>query len=284
MPIYEDAKQVLVLANAEWREILTDDQRAIHDEDVRLMQQGFVTTEDQLRRIVSGQMTIDEFRNPGRPLGGRSPERPRPTLPEPAVANAPNPAAAATPATPQSGQSTAHAATPAQPPHQNARSHAGEGSRTGVPEKIIGRPGRPAETPTRAAGGDYQSKWEAYVRQFIERYKLNPEQRDTANKILRSCQEQAGRYMRARQPEIDRLDRRLSELRGTKDSQSSEKAKELADLSNTRSKMLAPLDDIFEKSLKPRLEKLPTRAQREAADKRQKAPAEQPGKGGGSGR
>ena len=63
-PVYEEARKVIVESNNEWREILTDEQRAIHDEDLKLMKQSFATTDDQLDRIVSGEMTVEEFRNP----------------------------------------------------------------------------------------------------------------------------------------------------------------------------------------------------------------------------
>ena len=70
-PIYEDAKQIILEANDEWREILSEEQRRIHDEDVRLMYESFVTTEDQLERIVTGNMTVEEFRHPQRPPATR---------------------------------------------------------------------------------------------------------------------------------------------------------------------------------------------------------------------
>src|SRR5262245_60247460 len=40
-PIYDEAKKIIEGANGEWREILNEQQRAIHDEDVKLMKQSF---------------------------------------------------------------------------------------------------------------------------------------------------------------------------------------------------------------------------------------------------
>lgn len=65
-PIYDDAKQVIIEGNNEWREILTDDQKKIHDEDLRMMYESFDSTEEKLGRILSGEMTVDEFRSPQR--------------------------------------------------------------------------------------------------------------------------------------------------------------------------------------------------------------------------
>ena len=64
LPIYQEAKKIIVMGNGEWRDILTDDQKAIHDGDLKLMAQSFNSTEDQLRRIVTGEMTVEEFRRP----------------------------------------------------------------------------------------------------------------------------------------------------------------------------------------------------------------------------
>jgi hypothetical protein len=92
-PIYEDAKQIVIEANDQWREVLTDDQRAIHDGDVALMWENFDITETHLDRMVSGEMTVEEFRNPPRYETGEQPaeridppaRRSRPEEPEPAA-------------------------------------------------------------------------------------------------------------------------------------------------------------------------------------------------------
>jgi len=75
-PIYEEAKKIIESANSEWRETLNDQQRAIHDEDLKLMKQSFDETDEKLTRIQHGEMTIDEF---VKPSGGRPNRRPRPT-------------------------------------------------------------------------------------------------------------------------------------------------------------------------------------------------------------
>ncbi len=64
---------------------------------------------------------------------------------------------------------------------------------------------------------------------------------------------------------------------GTKDKEPADKEAR-AKLDQRRQKLTAPLDRIFEQQLKPRLEKLPTRAQRTAAastEKKESHPAPQ---------
>ena len=85
-PIYDEAKKLIIAGNDEWREILTPEQQEIHDEDLKLMYQSFETTEEQLGRIVSGEMTVEEFRSPQR---GRRSARSR--THEPPVRSEPEP-------------------------------------------------------------------------------------------------------------------------------------------------------------------------------------------------
>ena len=93
------------------------------------------------------------------------------------------------------------------------------------------------------------SEWEKYVRAFADKYTLNDDQRQKAFQVLRGCQERATAYALRHKEEHARKD--LDERR--------------------RAKLMAPIGEIFEKQLKPRLERLPTRAQREAAEEREKA-------------
>ncbi|MCG3128181.1 MAG: hypothetical protein CHACPFDD_03057 [Phycisphaerae bacterium] len=103
---------------------------------------------------------------------------------------------------------------------------------------------------------DYLSEWERYVRAFIERYRLNDEQSQKAFQILRSCQSTA-----------DALILRHRDRVGSKSLDEPRAIKEAAD------RLLRPVKEVFERELKPRLERLPTRAQRRAADAPTSAPA-----------
>lgn len=114
------------------------------------------------------------------------------------------------------------------------------------------------------------SSWERYVRAFIERYQLDDQQSQKAMLILKDCESRAEQYLRANDEKFDHL-RRDCALGVGADK-----------LIETLSRLRAPVDDIFEKDLKPRLEQLPTRAQRKAAEARAEArvaqsqPAQQP--------
>ena len=111
------------------------------------------------------------------------------------------------------------------------------------------------------------SQWERYVRDFIRRFRLNDEQTQKSDAILKACQELARQHIKRHQGDFEALETRGREL-------DTGGATERAALDAQRRRLLAPLHEIFEKQLKPRLEKLPTRAQRRAAER---APAIGPG-------
>jgi hypothetical protein len=122
------------------------------------------------------------------------------------------------------------------------------------------RPTRPAG---KSAGKEFESQWEKYVREFIEKYKLNDEQSQKAYAVLEDCEAQANRYVQGRKGQIEQYDKQIEELKSSKDK---EKSKKIAELTEKRNQLMSPIDRVFEKQLKPRLEKLPTRAQRRAAE------------------
>lgn len=298
LPLYEEAKLLIIDGNSEWRGVLTDEQRKTHDEDLREMNESFTTTEDQLRRIVSGQMTLDEFRKgPGRQAprltanqGVKSPptretppvvarETPPVARETPAVTREatphPAPVATATPTTPTnnvrptpdaSGRATS------KPALRPADSPAGSTRRGQSGRDRAGQRGQPSPG---AGSADFESQWEAYVRDFIQRYQLDESQTQKAQSILKDCQELAQRQMQKRKPEIERLDKKLATLPESKD-----KPKEVAEINQQRTKLLEPITEIFEKQLKPRLERLPTRAQRQAAEQAGRPNPTATGKGG----
>ncbi|HUU97428.1 MAG TPA: hypothetical protein VM487_16960, partial [Phycisphaerae bacterium] len=113
-----------------------------------------------------------------------------------------------------------------------------------------------------------ESQWEAYTRRFIEKYGLNAEQATKACAILKDCQARANQYLRKREPDLKKLEKDAEAL---KQADRKDSAERLQKLKQRRGEVIKPLDDIFEKQLKPRLEKLPTSAQRRAAEEREKA-------------
>jgi hypothetical protein len=118
------------------------------------------------------------------------------------------------------------------------------------------------------AEGQVESQWEAYTRHFIERYRLNKEQSDKAWAILKDCQERANRYLAKRERDFEKLDK---EAEAARKSDTKDRAQRLPAIDKRHRKLMQPIDDIFEKQLKPRLEKLPTSAQRRAAEGPEKA-------------
>jgi hypothetical protein len=279
-PIYEEAKQLIVDGNNEWREILTDEQKSIHDGDVKLMYQSFETTEEKLGRILSGEMTVEEFRSPQRRRSSSRSRQPAPAE-EPAVgAEEPVVVGPAEPPPPP----TARKITPRQraPVVGNAEPRVTRPEpteRPGRPQTTLRRSdhARPEPEPRATTGGRTpvrhepakttskkpESQWEKYVREFIEKYKLNDEQSQKAHAVLEDCQAQRDRYLRGRTEQLEKLDHQVEELKKSKDKNKSNNLTQLAD---KRKKLMAPIDEIFTQQLKPRLERLPTRAQRRAAE------------------
>ncbi|MCK4343005.1 MAG: hypothetical protein KAY37_14925 [Phycisphaerae bacterium] len=268
MPLFEQAKVLIIEGNNEWRDILTEEQREIHDADLKLMFEGFNTTQEKLHRIVKGEMTVEEFRNPSRPPR-RAKEKP--ISPPPSREGV-------TPATPEKPEQLPpprpHSVTNRKSPEETTREEA-----LRKLDEIRRRGGRSAPSPrstgvdTRSPGPrgrstgvkgstDFESEWEKYVRVFIEKYRLNDAQTQKAHSILKECQEQAASHMAKRKSQIEDLDKKIKAHTGDK-----KKAKELAKLTDLRAKLLEPIGRIFERRLKPSLEKLPTRAQRQAAQK-----------------
>jgi cell division septum initiation protein DivIVA len=307
LPLYQEAKTLIIEGNNEWRMTLTEEQQKVHDDDLRDMYTSFTTTEDQLQRIVSGQMTLEEFRRgPGRNVprlnpvpvpmspGAAAPTKPGaagastvenapPPAPKPTIPAAPPkspPTPPAKPATPPQGTSPPPASGTQPPPpaadQTDARSSRAPRGDAAAPRSDAARAGRnaPAAPTKTGTGSDFESQWEAYVREFIQKYQLDEAQTQRANSILKDCQEQARRVFDKHKDDLERIDKKLQSLAETKEGP--DKLKELNELNQQRAKLLAPIDEIFERQLKPRLDKLPTRAQRQAAEAAPKSPAMPP--------
>jgi len=309
MPMFEDAKRIIVEGNSEWRQILTDEQRKIHDSDLQLMNDSFAMTQEQLNRMVSGQMTVDEFRRGPKAPDARPHSRP-PVSVEPPAPAAPAPGAATPSAAPPMPKPATAAPAAANPPSDAGASAAEErlrkiraaqgqnakGGSTATPSPTAAsrQPSSPSKTGTASpaspapsnparggrhhgvaapgqAGTDFESQWEAYVREFIQRYKLDDDQTQRAQAILKDCQEQARNYMGKRKSTIEDLEKRIAEANAAN------KPKEAKEAQDRKAKLLEPIGQIFEKQLKPKLDRLPTRAQRQAAIQTGGRPSGKPG-------
>lgn len=101
-----------------------------------------------------------------------------------------------------------------------------------------------------------ESEWERYTRRFIQRYALDSAQTERATAVLKDCQERAAKLAGDRKEALDQLATRMKRPE-TRENARDEMSRELRELRDS-------LQRVFDEQLKPRLEKLPTRAQREA--------------------
>jgi hypothetical protein len=73
---------------------------------------------------------------------------------------------------------------------------------------------------------------------------------------------------------MERLDAEEAKLKAATDKEKAqERSKALAEINKQRTEMREPVSQIFERQLKPKLERLPTRAQRRDAEAAAKQPA-----------
>lgn len=124
----------------------------------------------------------------------------------------------------------------------------------------------------RREAGQPSSLWEEYVQAFIKKYRLNEDQSQKAFGILRECQDAAQAYLSKRKPDIERLAQRRAALSAAPEK---DRGAQRVDIEKEFRDLLKPVDEIFDKQLKPRLDKLPTRAQRAPAEAETK-PTSQP--------
>ncbi|MGD8450248.1 MAG: hypothetical protein PVJ57_00390 [Phycisphaerae bacterium] len=115
-----------------------------------------------------------------------------------------------------------------------------------------------------------QDEWTRYTEDFIRRYDLNQDQQNQAHRILFALQEQRNNYLR-RETVRKRIDEAEKLLKAA------ETDEQRAQAQATVESLKRPLERMF-KSLKERLDKLPTRAQRAAvlAKEKEKSPTTQP--------
>lgn len=130
---------------------------------------------------------------------------------------------------------------------------AGPGGAAGAPDDLLAY--------MRAFASLAPDLWERYTRDFIDRYGLDDEQAARALAILDDCKELAHKHLTAHAAELHRLHESIDQLRAAQASK-----ERLDQAIAERDQLVAPLIDIFKKQLVPRLDRLPTRAQREAAE------------------
>lgn len=119
-------------------------------------------------------------------------------------------------------------------------------------------PAAPGAAPKAPAAP--KDEWADYTESFIKRYKLSEDQQGQARRILKARQEERDKYLRRKASEINALDKRLDKADKAKDE--AERAKIRTDWD----KLNEPLDRMFQR-LKDQLGALPTRKQRAEAGK-----------------
>lgn len=137
---------------------------------------------------------------------------------------------------------------------------------TKPPESSSRRETTRRTTSKAPAGKDHASAWEKYVEDFIARYALDDAQQQQARSILEDCKQRADQYLQSKKSTMERIDEDLTKLKATREGDSKRRASQISKLTEQQTKLKAPIDDIFEKQLKPRLERIPTRSQVRAAE------------------
>lgn len=143
----------------------------------------------------------------------------------------------------------------------------------------------------------WESDWERYTRQFIKTFNLTEDQTQHALSILEECQQRGRAYVAAHQEEIDAAQREMkrhAQGETKPDVQRSSRAdrgrpeaavtaptsahQRLEALREQVHQLIRPLDEIYAE-LRGRLDRIPTRAQREAVRAATSRPASAPSGG-----
>lgn len=103
---------------------------------------------------------------------------------------------------------------------------------------------------------DVEGEWERYTRRFIQHFRLDDEQTAAALRLLRECQDLAREHISRHRDQFEALDR----VRARHSS-----AHERAGAEAALARLLEPLDAIFRDTLRPKLDKLPSRRQKAEA-------------------
>lgn len=127
---------------------------------------------------------------------------------------------------------------------------------------------RPANsaTPVSSTRPTDDDPWTIYTRDFIRRYALDPEQSQRAYLILDQCKGRRASYLLARHGDLEALRSRVASADQAEQERISEQIRTIE----------LPIQRIFDRTLKPRLDRLPTRKQRTAVDPPPPQPQPQP--------
>jgi len=118
----------------------------------------------------------------------------------------------------------------------------------------------------------FEDTWTYYVRRFIEDYRLDQSQRETAYSILRQLHKEASDYREARKSELAELDAQYEEIVDadpkTDPDQLERVRKERLKLDARRERLVQPISTAMFNRLKQKLQTIPRADQRQAYDQR----------------
>ncbi len=178
-PIYEAAKDAILEGNTEWRDILNDEQKRLHDSDLAQMQGNFANVDRVLQSWREGR-----------------------------------------------GSTTGWGVT--QPPPQPRP----EGGVAG---------GQVSSAPAQVELRHLEDNWLAYVERFIQVYKLNEKQQNSAKvRIHKEMMEQAREYRNKHKADFDKLEAELRDALAKEDGKARRE-----ELLATRSRLESPIRTMF---------------------------------------
>jgi hypothetical protein len=230
-PMFDEAKGMIVAGNRDFREILSDDQKKIHDIDLKIMEKNFTDAEQRLDRWREGDF------NPERDFGSNNKKDRKAAAQRAPVAPAAPPAAVETQAP------EAVTETPPAPPAPAAPQPA-------APSRAV--------SPGYASTDRTADLWEMYVRRFIQNYQLDQSQSNLAMQILEETKKRANEYLASRKDEYQKLQTQLASAAGDQ-AASGEILKQIGELNK-------PVQEDLFNEMKQRLDQIPTEAQRKAYD------------------
>jgi hypothetical protein len=111
---------------------------------------------------------------------------------------------------------------------------------------------------------DFEDSWSAYTERQVKLHQMSLEQAEAARRILRDCRERAAAHIRAHRAEYEQIESRVTAFEES--NASADTPREADRLAKAFAELHAPIDEIFESQLKPRIDALLTRDQRKRAD------------------
>jgi len=244
-PLLGEFREVIGNVATDMREYMTEDQLVTLDAELGVFNVGLNMTQGRIQGWADGGFNpeIDWHRSPG----FREVEAQRREELEAAVSIA---------------RTEAYSRAGVKPPADvlpGGAGAAGSKSPGAAGEAASAQPGS-AEPGAKPSAVD---EWSAYVEGFIRKYDLNEAQRNSAYRILKMSRESRDKWLARNAPRMEKIEKLFA---SAKDPDALKKAEE------EYRKLQEPIDNMFAR-MKERLEAIPTRAQRQAAQQNPPAPA-----------